>query len=47
MSDGQKLKACVAEFRRTNKELNERLIKAAKSLQRVREEQKAESSRYP
>jgi len=38
MSDGQKLKDCIAEYRKTNKVLDDNLKKAEQKIQQARQE---------
>ena len=45
MSDGQKLKDCIAEYRNANKKLDEALTKAEQNNRRARQEQEGQSNR--
>ena len=44
MSDGQKLKDCIAEYRNANKKLDETLTKAEQNNRRVRREAEGQSN---
>jgi len=45
MSDGQKLKDCIAEYRKANKNLDDNLKKAEQKIQQVRQEQTERQTR--
>ena len=45
MSDGQKLKDCIAEYRKANKKLDEILNRAEADTRQRRQEQAEQSSR--
>jgi len=45
MSDAQKLKDCITEYRKANAELDKRLRKAEQDNRQARQEQEAELSR--
>jgi len=45
MSDGQKLKDCIAEYRKANKHLDENLKIAEQKVQQNRQEQADKQSR--
>ena len=45
MSDAQKLKDCIAEYRKANKDLDDKVNKAEKNTRQSRIEQKEQSSR--
>lgn len=41
MSDGQKLKDCITEYRKSNKKLDDMLTKIEQDSKQTRQEQKA------
>ncbi len=45
MTDGQKLKDCLAEFRKANKTIDDNLKKAEERVRQSRQELEAQSSR--
>ena len=45
MSDAQKLKDCIAEYRKANKHLDDELNKAENQVRQNRQAQKGQSSR--
>ncbi|GAI17183.1 unnamed protein product [marine sediment metagenome] len=45
MSDAQKLKDCIAEYRKANKTLDDNLKKAEANVLQGRQEREAESNR--
>lgn len=45
MSDGQKLKDCVAEYQKANKAFDDKLTKAEERLRQSRQEQADKQSR--
>lgn len=45
MSDAKKLQDCITEYRKANKELDDKLTKAEKDMRQRRREQTGQSSR--
>lgn len=45
MSDAQKLKECIAEYRKANKDLDDKLNTAEESIRQRQIEQEGQSSR--
>ena len=45
MSDAQDLKDCIAEYRKANKALDDKLNKAEESIRQSRQEAEGQSSR--